>query len=118
VKFGKFLVPNLAEKDKPLRGLPPKRPGQELQKAFTFRLKQELSFLPGLQPYKPNKELRISADASSEGIGAVMLQKHEQVFMPLAYVSSGLFHMRLMRYSYTISRTWEKSHYSRKTFRD
>ena len=69
---------NLAEKDKPLRDLLSKKNqwywGPEQQKTFN-RLKQELLTSPVLQLYDHNKPLRISGDASSYGLGAVMLQK-------------------------------------------
>ncbi|KAJ8369268.1 hypothetical protein SKAU_G00092960 [Synaphobranchus kaupii] len=91
-QLGKF-IPNLAEKDKALRDLLSKknqwfwRPDQ--QKAFTS-LKHELSSTPVLQLYDPNKDLKISEDASSYGLGAVILQKHQDVWSPVAYASSSL----------------------------
>lgn len=91
-QLGKFL-PNLAEKDKPLRDLLSKKNqwcwGHEQQGAFCS-LKEELSTAPVLQLYDPNKPLKISADASSYGLGAVMLQKDSEVWSPVAYASRSL----------------------------
>ncbi len=91
-QLGKF-IPNLAEKDKLLRDLLSKKNqwywGPEQQKTFN-RLKQELSTSPVLQLYDPNKPLRISADASCYGLGAVMLQKTGETWAPVAYASRSL----------------------------
>ena len=91
-QLGKFL-PNLSEKDKALRDLLSKKNqwvwGHEQEKAFTD-LKQELSRAPVLQLYNPNRELKISADASSYGLGAVMLQKCDNEWLPVAYASRAL----------------------------
>ena len=91
-QLGKFL-PNLSEKDKALRDLLSKKNqwvwGHEQEKAFTD-LKRELSCAPVLQLYDPNRELKISADASSYGLGAVMLQMCDNVWLPVAYASRSL----------------------------
>lgn len=90
--LGKF-VPNLAEKDKALRDLLSKKNlwywGPEQQKAF-ISLKQELASTPVLQLYDPNKELKISADASSYWLGSVLLQKCKGTWAPVAYASRAL----------------------------
>ncbi|KAJ8332638.1 hypothetical protein SKAU_G00424270 [Synaphobranchus kaupii] len=90
--FTRF-IPNLAEKDKALRDLLSKKNqwfwGPDQQKAFTS-LKHELSSTPVLQLYDPNKDLKISADASSYGLGAVIPQKHQDVWSPVAYASRSL----------------------------
>lgn len=91
-QLGKF-VPNLAEKDKALRDLLSKKNmwywGPEQQRAFTS-LKQELASTPVLQLYDPNKELKISADALSYGLGSVLLQKCRETWVPVAYASRAL----------------------------
>ncbi|KAJ8332694.1 hypothetical protein SKAU_G00424830 [Synaphobranchus kaupii] len=87
------FIPNLAEKDKALRDLLSKKNqwfwGPDQQKAFTS-LKHELSSTPVLQLYDPNKDLKISADASSYGLGAVIPQRHQDVWSPVAYASRSL----------------------------
>ncbi|KAF7646501.1 hypothetical protein LDENG_00187320 [Lucifuga dentata] len=63
------LIPGLSEKDKPLRDLLSKKNqwvwGYAQQKAFD-QLKNYLTSPPVLTLYDPNKELKLSADASSE----------------------------------------------------
>lgn len=87
------FIPNLSEKDKPLRALLSKKNmwcwGHDQQRAFG-NLKHELTFAPVLQLYDPNSPLKISADASSYGLGAVLLQKKAEVWLPVAYASRSL----------------------------
>lgn len=70
-QMGRF-IPNLAEKDKVLRDLLSKKNhwswGTEQQAVFN-RLKKKLSSTPVLALYNPNSALKISADASSFGLG-------------------------------------------------
>lgn len=40
--------------------------------------------------YDPNKELKLSADASSYGLGAVLLQKEGEQWKPVAYASRSM----------------------------
>ena len=88
-QLGKF-IPNLAEKDKPLRDLLMKKSqwywGPEQLKTFN-RLKQELLTSLVHQLYDPNKSLTISVDTSSNGLGPVMLQKIGETWAPVAYAS-------------------------------
>ena len=58
--------------------------GTEQQAAFD-QLKTELSSTPVLALYDPNSALKISADASSFGLGAVLLQKSDARWSPVAY---------------------------------
>ena len=64
--------------------------GQQQQEAFE-RIKLLLTSAPVLALYDPNKETILSADASSHGIGAVLLQRQENgERKPVAYKSRAL----------------------------
>uniref|UniRef100_A0A672K8Z9 Reverse transcriptase/retrotransposon-derived protein RNase H-like domain-containing protein n=1 Tax=Sinocyclocheilus grahami TaxID=75366 RepID=A0A672K8Z9_SINGR len=63
--------------------------GKAQQEAFS-ELKLELSSTPVLALYNPNKELKLSADASSYGLGEVLLLKEEELWKPVAYASCSL----------------------------
>ncbi|KAJ8415430.1 hypothetical protein AAFF_G00424100 [Aldrovandia affinis] len=86
-------IPQLAEKDKPLRDLLSKKNhwlwGADQVKAFNS-LKEELSSTPVLALYDPNKDSKVSADVSSFGLGAVLLQKWAEEWRPVAYASRSL----------------------------
>ncbi|RVE55527.1 hypothetical protein OJAV_G00235410 [Oryzias javanicus] len=91
--LGKFL-PHLAEKTRPLRDLLKKSNmwswGSQQQKAFES-IRADLSTPPGLALYNPNAETLVSADSSSYGMGAVLLQKQEEDgWKPVAYASRAL----------------------------
>ena len=92
-QMGKF-ADHLGDKTKPIRDLrhrdyqwvwgPPK------QKAFE-EIKSILTAVPVLALYDPSKETKISADASSFGLGAVLLQKQEdQTWRPVMFISRAL----------------------------
>ena len=92
-QLGKF-VPKLSDRDKPLRDLLSKKNawvwGEAQQKAFDD-LKQELQSDRVLALYDYQKETIVSADASSFGLGAVLLQKQgDGSTRPVAYASRSL----------------------------
>ena len=88
------FVPDLAERTKPLRDLLSKNTawiwGEAQKKAFS-ELKQELQSDRVLAMYDCNKETLVSADASSYGIGAVMMQRQQSGDMrPVAFASRSM----------------------------
>ena len=92
-QMGKFS-PNIAEIGKPLRELlSTKRAwlwGSEQEQAFN-ELKLELTRPTVLALYDPAARSKVSADASSFGLGAVLLQENSQSeWRPVAYASRSL----------------------------
>ena len=91
-QLGKFS-PNLAELSQPLRELlSTKRAwvwGPDLERAFT-QLKAELTRPMVLVLYDPQADIKISADASSFSLGAVLLQHYEDDWKPVAYASRSM----------------------------
>jgi hypothetical protein len=64
--------------------------GHDQQRAFN-NIKEELSSPPGLALYNAKVETVVSADASSFGLGAVLLQRQEEGHLkPVAYSSRSL----------------------------
>ena len=86
-QVGKFS-PRLAELSKPMRELPSSKrvwswgPAQE--ESFA-KVKTELTTQTVLALYDPQADTKTSADASSHGLGTVLLQKHGKEWRPVAY---------------------------------
>ena len=91
-QLGKFS-PKLATLTQPLRELLSKKNawtwGPSQDQAFTW-VKEELSQPTVLTLYNPEKESKISADASAYGLGAVLLQNTESDWKPVAYASRSM----------------------------
>ena len=91
-QLGKFS-PNLASLTQPLRELLSKNQawlwGASQEQAF-LSVKAELSKPTTLTLYYPAAETKISADASSYGLGAVLLQKAASEWKPVAYASRSM----------------------------
>uniref|UniRef100_A0A669DZR6 Reverse transcriptase/retrotransposon-derived protein RNase H-like domain-containing protein n=2 Tax=Oreochromis TaxID=8139 RepID=A0A669DZR6_ORENI len=91
--LGKYL-PHLAEKTQPLRELLSTKNmwcWSEAQQTAFDNIKSELSKPPNLALYNPKAQTTVSADASSYGLGAVLLQKQEDdTTKPVAFASRAL----------------------------
>ena len=90
-QLGKFS-PRIAEISSPLRELLSTKNNwlwdSRQEEAFTL-IKTELTNPTILTLYNPKAEIKISADASSHGLGAVLLQLEES-WRPVAYASRSL----------------------------
>ena len=91
-QLGKFSC-HLAHLTHPLRGLlSSKRAwlwGPDHDTAFA-KIKQELTKPTVLALYQPGGETKVAADASSFGLGAVLLQRMANNWRPVAYASRAL----------------------------
>ncbi|KAL6476464.1 hypothetical protein MHYP_G00149630 [Metynnis hypsauchen] len=110
--LGKY-IPNLATVGQPLYELLKSNSvwtwGPAQMSAFQ-QIKEQLTMSPTLKYYDVNKPTAVSADASSYGIGAVLMQLHGQDWRAVAYCSRRLSDaetrcqrllMRLMRFNPT-----------------
>ena len=92
-QMGKYL-PNLAQSSKPLRDLLSKDTAwmwDSAQKDAFETIKRQFVSTPVLAIYDPQLQTKVIADASSYGIGAVMVQKHlEGTWKPVAFISRAL----------------------------
>ena len=106
-QLGKFS-PNISELTQLLRELMSSKRawlwGQEQENAFT-RIKEELVKPTTLTLYDPNAEAKISADASSFGLGAVLLQRAGEDWKPVAYASRSMTPTE-RRYAQIEKRRW------------
>lgn len=90
--IGKF-APGLAETTKPLRDLLKNDivwTWDEPQEQAFQKLKAQMSTAPVLIHYSPQKPTKISADASSYGMGGVLMQKEDSHWKPVYYISRSL----------------------------
>ena len=91
-QLGKFSH-RIAEISQPLRELLRSRRvwtwGPDQEKSFND-ITLELTKPTVLALYNPQAETKVSADASSYGLGAVLLQSDDQTWRPVAYASRSL----------------------------
>lgn len=92
-QLGKFL-PNLAEETKPLRDLLSKENHwiwEESQEVAFQRIKGLLTTTSVLAHYDAQRSTLVSADASSYGLGAVLMQEKDKgEWQPVAYASRSM----------------------------
>ena len=86
-------IPNLSARTAPLRSLLVREVDWqwhgEHEEAWR-RLKEAISVHPVLKYYDEKKALKVSSDASKDGIGAVLLQETGGEWMPIAYASRSM----------------------------
>ena len=88
-QFGNFS-PHIAEITKPIKGASEFKKllvmGSKHDEAF-LRLKKEVTKPSTLAHYNPQCKVKISADTSSFGLGAALLQKENSEWRPVAFAS-------------------------------
>ena len=86
-------VPELSEKSAPLRQLLNQKVqwdwAQPQEESWKL-LKEMVSSYPVLQFYDPSLPTKISTDASKDGLGAVLLQLHGEMWKPVSFASRAL----------------------------
>ncbi len=86
-------IPELSQKAAPLRQLlNAKNEWQwDMQQEAAWQLLRGcLSERPVLQYYDPQRPIKLSSDASKDGLGATILQLHDQKWLPVAYASRAM----------------------------
>ena len=66
------------------------------KQAFT-RSKDELTRPTVMELYNPQKKVKVSADASSHGLDAVLLQEARDKWKPIAYASRSMTDTETLR---------------------
>lgn len=89
-QLGKF-IPQLAERDKALRDLLSKKNcwGWGTEQAKSFQDLKDALTSP-LAVYDPNRDCKVTADASSYGLGGVLLQNWGDEWRPVAFMTQSL----------------------------
>lgn len=93
INFLARFLPDLSTRTAVLRNLLDKNNAWEwtAEHDQVFKgLKDIVSSKPVLQFYDSSKPTKIAADASQRGLGAVLLQLHEQGWLPVAYASRAI----------------------------
>ncbi len=87
--LGRF-IPDLSNIAAPLRKVTNEKNvfewGQQQETAWKM-LKEKLAQEPVLKYYDAQKDILVSSDASKDGIGCVILQRHDNTWCPVAYAS-------------------------------
>lgn len=93
INYQRKFIPDLSTKSAQLRSLLEKRNEwmwQDAQEKAWCQLKEALTQEPVLHFYDSREPTKLSADASKNGLGAVLLQQHDQNWFPIAYASRAM----------------------------